>query len=120
MTDRRTIAGAILVTALALAIAAVAAVLLATPAHATITGDSPPSYGDWVINTATKATDEPGIYIEGNIIINSKLTLTNSTVLIVLWTDGQYMVNVTDTGELVMEKGSTLTSFDSYYEYGFL
>ena len=120
MTDRRTLTGALLVAALALAIAAVAVVLLATPAHATITGDMPPAYGDWVINNPTTATDEMAIYIEGNIIVYNKLTLTNSTVYMMLWSDDQYMVNVTATGDLVMQKGAVLTAANTNYEYGFL
>ncbi len=120
MTHRRTLTGALLVVALALAIAAVATLLLATPAHATITGDSPPASGDWVINQLTKVTDEPSINIKGNIIIKNKLEITNSNIFMVLTTDNEYMVNVTATGELVTSKGTIITAANSYNEYGFV
>jgi hypothetical protein len=102
---------------LALAVLTIAFIVAMNPTSATITGDSPPATGDWVINRVTTATDEV-IVVRGNITINDKLTLDRTTVYLNMSRVNQSMLNVTSNGHLVA-KNSMIMSHDTDIDYGF-
>jgi hypothetical protein len=107
-----------LVALLALVGVVLALVVLTAPAHAIITGDAPPSSGDWKVNQETWVKSEPNVRVYGNAIINSVLHIQNSTVYMALTMDNQYMINVTATGNL-KANNSRITALNTNYEYGF-
>ena len=95
----------------------VMALSVSEPADATITGDVPPTEGDWVINNPTVVTDEV-LHIDGNITVNGNLDLRNSTLVINVTTPGQYNIEVRSTGRMT----ATDTTFSSNHTiagYGF-
>ncbi|MCK5253681.1 MAG: hypothetical protein KAQ96_12060, partial [Thermoplasmata archaeon] len=61
---------------------------MANPAAASGSGDWPPPFaGDWVINQPTTVIDEPQIYLsDQNIIVNSQLTIYNTSIYFDDWT----------------------------------
>jgi len=81
VVDMRGNARMLVIAAAGLALMAIG-VLLLMSVSATIIGDLPPSSGDWVIDNPTEVYDE-SIYIwDGNITVNSKLTIENSYISI--------------------------------------
>ena len=99
-------------TAMHMALAGLALLLLgvmcALTASATITGDAPPTTGDWVIEHATTVRDET-VLVQGNITVNSTLTLTNSDVLLNASMPNQWSFVVNPMGTL-NTVGSTIAN----------
>ena len=94
---------------LTLAGLALVAVLVVQPAGATITGDAPPGFGDWTINNPTTIIDETVYVWDGNITINSKLSVQNSTVNTLVWARMDYY-------DIRVNAGGSLQTNDSHYE----
>ena len=79
-----------LVLILSLFILTIALVIIATsPSGATITGDQPPSSGNWVITQPTKVVDDI-VYLSGNLTVNSTLTLWNGTIFMAPTEENQH------------------------------
>jgi len=74
-------------------------VLCSLSAAASITGDLPPATGDWVIENPTTVRDET-VVVEGNITVNSTLSLSNSVVLINASMPNQFSFKVNPSGSL--------------------
>ena len=98
MTDRGMLIGVALLATLA--IAAMAVVLWAEPADATITGKQLPPYGsDWIIDRDTTALSE-NINLKGNIRVENgyKLYMKSVTVTFTSSTPGQFGIYINASG----------------------
>jgi hypothetical protein len=81
-----------------------------------ISGNAPPSSGDWVITNNTVVTDSI-VTITGNITIEANLTLRGSSILIEGAPDGSLGINVTSGGGLVANDTSIVSSNGSPYHF---
>jgi len=79
----------------------------------TIVGDTPPASGDWIVNNDTYVADEV-ITLTGNLMVNAKLDLVNTTIQFNVSSDGEYGINVTSTGELNINQSSIIQSCTDY------
>jgi hypothetical protein len=94
-----------------------AVLMMVGPTLGTITGDTPPALGDWVIDNPTTVSDET-VIIEGNITVNDVLTLRNANIVMLLWSTGEYEVVVKVGGSM----SATNTAFkanNSTHKYNF-
>jgi len=87
-------------------------------AGGSITGDAPPSSGDWTIDNPTTVRSER-LEISGNITVNSVLTLGDSTVLVDSPSDLPFTIVVAKGGNLVASD-SLFTPLNKSNGYGFL
>ncbi|MGQ4833832.1 MAG: right-handed parallel beta-helix repeat-containing protein [Candidatus Asgardarchaeia archaeon] len=83
----------------------------------TITGDLPPSSGDWVITSLTTVENET-LIINGSILIQSggTLLLINSTIQMNLSSDGEYWIEVYNGGNLTAYS-SIITAYNPTANY---
>lgn len=90
---------------------------LAPPASASGTGAYPPPLlGDWVVGIDTTVTDEV-FSVQGNVTVNARLTLDNSTMRMNVSRDGQYHIEVRAGGEMRVTGGSTVRAFSPTFRY---
>ena len=82
---------------------------------ASISGNNPPSSGNWIINSTTIVEDEI-ITVNGSIIINSTASFTNTTLIINSTSTSNYMIEVTSNGNLTMQS-CTIKAANSLYTY---
>ncbi len=96
-------------------------VLLLMAVSATITGDLPPSFtGDWVINNPTTVRDEDIYILDGNITVNSKLTIERSTIWVDWWFYYDiYDIKVTSRGSMSVTDSTFGSSWGGGVEYLF-
>lgn len=83
------------------AVLMVPSVFVVKPGSSSITGVQLPQSGDWDITSPTTVTDET-ITFHGNIIVESSLTLINTTLLIDCDHDGQFGIDVLSGGSLII------------------
>ncbi len=94
---------------LATLLLALVVVLMANPAAASGSGDWPPPFmGDWVINQPTTVIDETIYVFDGNITVNSKLSIQNCNVYTIVWSQMDYY-------DVKVNAAGSLQSNDSYW-----
>ncbi|MCK4970118.1 MAG: right-handed parallel beta-helix repeat-containing protein, partial [Thermoplasmata archaeon] len=74
-------------------------VLCVFSASATITGDSPPSSGEWIIKNPTTVRDET-ILINGNITVEGSLSVYDSTIRLNPSSGDEYVLKIDRRGSL--------------------
>lgn len=82
-----------------LVILLVTLIIASTPSEGSITGDTPPSIGDWTIGNSTSVVDE-SITVRGDVSVGSDLTLKNATLTIISSSQGAHGIVVNSTGKL--------------------
>ncbi len=93
-------------------------VLLLVPGigGATITGDAPPSSGDWVITSDTTVTGET-LDIDGNVTVRADLSVSSSTIRIVGALDGSVGIHVRSGGHLSVTDSSIVSANGNRYTF---
>ncbi len=107
-----------LVGLLVLAGFAITVLLAVTPANAGITGDPPPMMvgADWNINNPTHVWDQDVFIFDGDVNINSKLTLHNASIYMgIASVFDQHDINVAATGT-IEANDSHIAPFNWYYD----
>ncbi len=92
--------------------------MCAFSASASITGDDPPSAGDWNIKKPTVVRNEV-IVINGNIMIESTLSVFDSTIYVNGLSHDEYSLTVDGKGSL-SAADSRIAPFNTSNGYGFL
>jgi hypothetical protein len=106
--------------AVGLGLAVLGLLVLVGVVSATITGDLPPMMGDWVIDNPTKVTDEEVFILDGNVIVNSALTLQDSTIYIDwMMNPDNYDFNISAGGSVKADGSVITSSWGDGIEYNF-
>ena len=101
------------------AVLMVPSVFVVKPGSSSITGVQLPQSGDWDITSPTTVTDET-ITFHGNIIVESSLTLINTTLLIDCDYDGQFGIVVLSGGSLIVgDENSPMSNITSSNQYAY-
>ena len=109
-----------LMMAVGLGLAVLGLLVLVGVVSATITGDLPPGMGDWVIDNPTKVTDEMVFLLDGNVIVNSALTLQDSTIYIDwMMNPDNYHFNISAGGSVKADGSVITSSWGDGIEYSF-